>query len=313
MDSKTLKKFIKIIILTLAISYSVDKLIFFSLNKISDKVMTGQAVGKLNQFLSVKDTSDFLVFGNSRANHHIDVGMFSESSYNIGVDGTGIAYSSTLINTLQKEKKQLILVHVDTKNFIDSTYNSQDIRSLKTKFKRNNSITEALNKSGQLSALQHFYYSMNYNGTAIGIIKNFFKPSYDYKSYNGYDPLEVSDSQESIRDIVLSKFISKTCLNNYNLNQVALKHLKSIKSFVEDSPNKTFIFITSPSYNDACTEDNEKLAAIMKDFNLTYWDFTNLYKNNKNNSFWKDPTHMSQKGAEAFSKLLQEKFKSTLN
>jgi hypothetical protein len=313
MDSKTLKKFIEIILLTLVISYGIDKLIFFGFNKISDNVMTGQAVGKLNQFLSVKDTSDFIVFGNSRANHHIDTELFSESSYNIGVDGRGIAFSSTLIGTLPKEKKQLILVHVDTKIFFDTTYDGGDIKSLKTKFRRNNTITEALDKSGQLSALQHVYYSMNYNGTAIGIIKNFFKPSYDHKSYNGYDPIVVSESQESMRDIVLSKSNSEECLDNYNLNPTALQYLKYIKSFKEKSPNKTFLFITSPSYNDPCAEDNKQLANIMKELNLTYWDYTNLYKDNKEKSLWKDRTHMSKKGAEAFSIHLLEKYKSLQN
>ncbi|MAX70193.1 MAG: hypothetical protein CMC76_03695, partial [Flavobacteriaceae bacterium] len=70
MESKTLKKLLTIVLLTITISYALDKLIFFGLNKISDNVMSGQAIGKTNQFLSVKDTTDFIVFGNSRANHH---------------------------------------------------------------------------------------------------------------------------------------------------------------------------------------------------------------------------------------------------
>ncbi len=314
MDSKTTKKLIQIVLLILVISYALDKLVFFGLNKISDKVMTGQTVGKLNQFLSIKDTSDFIVFGNSRANHHVDVDLFSNNGYNMGVDGTGIAYSSTLINTLSKDEKQLILVHIDTKNFFDSIYDGGDIRGLKTKYRRNNNnITKALNISGQISKLQHIYYSMNYNGTAIGIIKNYFKPSYNYKTYNGYDPLSVSESQESMRNIILSKDNPKKCLDNYEVNPLALQYLESIKSFIEKSPNKTYLFTTSPIYNDTCKIDNTKFGAIMQEFGLTYWDFSDIYKDNKDNSYWKDATHMSKKGAEAFSKHLLEKYKSVQN
>jgi hypothetical protein len=308
MDTKTIKNFLKIVLLVLAISYFIDKLVFFSLNKISDKVMTGQAVGKLNHFLSVKDSVDFIVFGNSRANHHIVVDMFSANGYNMGVDGTGIAYSSTLINTLPKDKKQLILVHIDTNNFFDSIYDGEDIRGLKTKYQRNNIITTALNKSRQLSSLQHFYYSMNYNGSAIGIIKNYFKPNYDYTTYDGYDPLIVSESQKSIKEFVLSRENLEKCSDNYKVNLTALRYLESIKSFTHDNPNKTFLFVTSPIYNDKCNGDNEKLKSIMQKFGLNYRDFTTLYENRTDNSYWKDRTHMSKEGAEAFSKYLIETY-----
>lgn len=308
MNSQTTKKLLKIVLLTLVVSYAIDKLVFFGLNAISDKVMTGQAIGKLNHFLSVKDSTDVLVFGNSRANHHIDMSLYSDNGFNMGVDGTGIAYSSTLINTLLKDKKQLVIVHVDTKNFFDESYEGADIRGLKTKFKRDKNITEALKKSGQLSTLQNFYYSMNYNGNAVGILKNFFKPNYDYKTYNGYDPLSVSKSQESMRDIVLSKTDEKNCLENYTVNTTAKAYLEAIKTYTENS-NKTFVFVTSPAYSDTCSGDNAKLNSIMRELGLTYKDYTNLYKTEKDNSYWKDKTHMSKKGAEAFSKYLLNELK----
>ena len=314
MNSEIIKKLLKIIALVLLISYGLDKLVFFSLNKISDKVMTGQSIGKLNHFLSLKDNADFLVFGNSRANRHIDVNLFSDNGYNMGIDGIGIAYNSTLINTLDKDKEQLILVHIDTKNFFDKDYDGSDIRGLKTKYHRDSNITEALDNSGMLSVLQKFYYSMNYNGSAIGIIKNYFKPSFNYKTYNGYDPLTVSETQESMRDTVLSNALtSEDCTGTHEVNTLALDYLKSIKAFTDKSPNKTFLFVTSPMYNDTCSKDNEKLAEIMQDLGLNYWDFTNLYKDTKDNSYWKDATHMSKKGAEAFSLYLLEQYKASIN
>lgn len=304
MDIKTAKKLLKIILFTLVISYALDKLVFFSLNKVSDEVMTGQAIGKLNQFLSIKDSTEFFVFGNSRANHHIDMGLFKRIGYNMGIDGTGIAYSSTLITTLPKHKKQVILVHVDTKNFFDSLYDGGDMRALKSKFQRQPDITNALIKNNQLSSLQSFYYSMNYNGNSISIIKNYFKPSYNYQTYNGYDPLYVSDSQESIRDIVLSQSETSDCPDNYSVNTKALEYLQSIKRFSDKNPEKTFIFLTSPIHNDFCDGDNKKLSLLMEELDLNYMDFSNLYKETNTNTYWKDRTHMSDKGAQAFSEHL---------
>lgn len=313
MDSKTLKKLINITLLIIVISFTIDKLVFFGLNTISDKVMTGQAIGKLNQFLTIKDSTNFLVFGNSRANHHFDMDLFSKKGYNMGVDGTGIAYSSTLINTLDKDKSQLILVHIDTKNFFDDSYEGSDIRGLKTKLNRDENITKALNKSEQISPIQNFYYSMNYNGNAISIIKNYFKPSYDYKTYNGYDPLTVNESQKSMRDTLLSKQNTISCLDNYQVNRVALGYLQSIKSYIENSKNKTFVFITSPSFDDPCDDDNKALKGIMEQLNLSYRDYTNFFKEKGNsNAYWKDKTHLSGKGAEVFSEFLQKELECYL-
>lgn len=312
MNSEIIKKLLKIVILILLISYGLDKIVFFSLNKISDKVMTGQAIGKLNHFLLQKDMSDFIVFGNSRANHHVDVSLFSDHGFNIGVDGIGIAYSATLIKTLPPDKKQVVFVHIDTKNFFDVDYDGSDINALKSKYQRNSNITRALNLSGHISVLQRFYNSMNYNGKSLGIIKNYLRPNYDYQIYNGYDPILVSESQEAMRDTVLSKaLIDEECSDSLKVNTLALDYLKSIKSNIEKSPHKTFLFITSPIYNDICDIDNAKLSVIMQDLGLTYWDFTNLYKDTKDNSYWKDKTHMSKKGAEAFSIYLLQQYKDS--
>ncbi len=155
---------------------------------------------------------------------------------------------------------------------------------------------------------------MNYNRNAIGIVKNFFRPSYDYTKYDGYDPISVSADQEAMRDTILSKAVTnEKCTENHNMNIIALNYLKSIKSFIKKSPNKTYVFVTSPIYNDTCETDNIKLGKIMQDFGLTYWDFSDLYKDNKDNSYWKDLTHLSKKGAEAFSMYLLGIFKTELN
>ncbi|WP_138434072.1 hypothetical protein [Winogradskyella algicola] len=313
MDSKTINKLLKIILITLVISYAIDKLVFLGLNTMSDKVMTGQAIGKLNQFLTIKDSTDFLVFGNSRANHHFDMDLFNTKGYNMGVDGTGIAYTSTLVSTLKKDKPQLILIHIDTKNFFDKSYDGSDIRGLKTKFNRDENITKALNKSNQISAIQNFYYSMNYNGNAISILKNYFKPSYDYRSYNGYNPIIINESQKPMRDALLLKDNSVGCEEDFEINPIALEYLKSIKTYIENSENKTFIFVTSPIYDDSCSKDNNLFKGIMKDLNLNYSDYTNLFKEIGNDkSYWKDKTHLSDIGAKQFSKFLQKELKTQM-
>ncbi len=314
MNSDITKNLLKIVILIVVISYGLDKILFLSMNNISDKVLSGQAIGKLNQFLSIKDTADFIVFGSSRANRHLDVDLFSNNGFNMGIDGIGIAYYSTLINTLHTDKEQLIIVHIDIKNFFGDDYDGSDIRALKTKYHREDEITQNLDRSGQISVLQKFYYSMNYNGNSIGIIKNYFRPSYDPNNYNGYDALTVNKSQEHMRDAVLlhsKNSLKKECQDSLKVNPIGLRYLESIKSFAKKSPNKTFLFISSPTYNDICDSDNAEINVIMQDFGLTYWDFTNLYNDRQDNTYWKDASHMSKQGAEAFSLYLLKQYEKS--
>ena len=322
MDKISLKLLTRIFLFTLLISYSVDKFVFFSLNYISDQVMTGQAIGKLNQFLSVKDSVNFIVFGNSRANNHINPTLFHKNSFNMGVNGTEIAYYSSFIrqpkippqgiNTLDKDTNQLIVVHLDTNDLFDVDYDGSDIRGLKAKFKRNNNITNALKRSGHLSPLHYIFYSMNYNGSILGIAKNYIKPNYDYKKYRGYDPLILNRSQEIIRNKILSNEQKEDCLDNLEANSLALYYLKEITEFIKSS-KKEFLFITSPIYNDYCSSDNKILSEIMRKNNLTYWDFTNYFTNANEMSLWKDELHLSQKGAEKFSKFLMTKINEKYN
>ena len=117
-------------------------------------------------------------------------------------------------------------------------------------------------------------------------------------------------SQKPMRDALLLKDNSIECEEDIEINQIALEYLKSIKTYIENSKNKTFIFVTSPIYDDPCSMDNNLFKDIMKDLNLNYSDYTNLFKEIGNdNSYWKDKTHLSDIGAKQFSKFLQKELK----
>ena len=141
---------------------------------------------------------------------------------------------------------------------------------------------------------------MNYNGNVLGILKNYLNPSYNYKTYNGYDPLTVSESQEKMRDIVLSKDSKQNCSESLSINPIALDYLKKIKHFSEES-SKRFVFVTTPFYNDQCKADNKIFATLMTELGLNYFDYSDLFISENDNSLWKDKTHLSARGAEAFT------------
>ncbi|MFD2698498.1 hypothetical protein ACFSQ0_10880 [Mesonia sediminis] len=313
MNSSSLKHIIKIIILILIISFVVDKLVFYGLNKISDKVYTGQSIGKLNQYLQIKDDLEFFVFGSSRANHNIDPIKVSEHSFNMGMDGRKLAYSATLIKLLPNEKKQTILLHIDPENAFNKNYSGDDILALSSKYNRNSLIKQEIDKLKHDNLLQNFYWSLSYNNKVIGILKNYLKPKYNYKTYSGYDPIYVNENQREIFQNILEKDEKETsekeidCQKELVLNEIYYAYINELSEFCKEN-NKTLIIFTSPVFDDGCSDDNIELNKILKKKNLDYYDFTNFFKENNNLEYWKDKTHLSNKGAEIFSEKIKSIF-----
>jgi len=300
-----MKKAIKLILLILVISFGIDKIVYYSMNAISDKVMSGQAIGKLNQYLQIKDSVDLLVFGTSRANHHIDVSKLDASSFNMGMDGTAIAYSSTLIKLLPKNKEQTVIWHIDPNKVFDTVYKPDDILGLNSKYHRNKTIKEEIKKNGQSNPIQSFYFSLGYNGKAFGILKNYFYPSYNYKDYNGYEPITVNETQKEIFKNYLKLKEPRQCYKNYTINPIVKDHLEEVKVFCKEN-NKRLIIVTSPTYRPECGEQYKQMNNIMKKMNITYYDYSSFFVKNNSFDYWKDLTHLSEEGASIFSLRLRE-------
>ena len=66
--------------------------------------------------------------------------------------------------------------------------------------------------------------------------------------------------------------------------------------------DKTIIFFTSPKFDDNCKDDNLKFSGIMKNKGMTYYDLTEYFKDNNLIKYWKDKSHLSNIGAEKFTK-----------
>lgn len=166
---------LKIILLTLLITIVVDRVVYALLNNISDQVYSGQAVGKLNYFTDVKRNVDVLFMGSSRTSRHFDSNLISDNSFNIGMDGKKIAYSATLLQTLPKDRSQVIIFQIDPIYAVDSEYDGRDIEALSVKFHRNKIFKENIKKMKKVNQFQHLYKSIGYNGKVIGVLFNYLE------------------------------------------------------------------------------------------------------------------------------------------
>ncbi|MEP1488281.1 MAG: hypothetical protein ABJK28_07615 [Algibacter sp.] len=225
----------------------------------------------------------------------------------MGLNGTKLAYSATLIKLSPKNKFQTIILELNPSSACDKNYYGKDILGLSSKYHRNKTIKKEIDDIGLNDLTQEVYWSKAYNGNIIGIIKNYFFPKYNYKNYYGYDPIFVSYEEKQRFKKYLNLLHEKDCDSNQVINPIYIKYLKDIKLFCELN-NKKLILVTSPILGDLCKKDNQIFTKFVQDTGFQYYDFTDLFSNNKNTiDLWKDTHHLSNKGAELFTKHLKEK------
>ncbi|TBN06538.1 hypothetical protein EYD45_01245 [Hyunsoonleella flava] len=305
-----MKKSLKTSIVLIVLFFATDLVVFNCLKRIDEKVLTGQGVGKVNHFLSLKDSVNLLVFGSSRALHHVNPKVLDDNSYNMGADGKRLGYSAALISSLNKNE-QIILVHIDPKSIYNSEYKGEDILGLLNVTKRNNDIDdfifENFPKEIYLSKIFKCYV---YNGKVLSLIKNFLTPKYNYEGYIGYDPIIPSRGQKQI----FKNLIDKTDFSAFKYDGISKLPNPLIDKFINeikekcDKNNSKLVFFTSPSL----IKNEKNLLLKTKEYfkynEIQYFDFSSFIDISDINN-WKDFTHLSGKGADLFSKELSSRLK----
>lgn len=297
---------IKLFLTIILILFVTDRITYYTLSSLEEKIYQGDSVGKFNRFLKVKDSVKNIFIGNSRVAHHIDTQLFSESSYNCGLNGSKLDYSAALVSLL-KMKNQNIWVHIDHNNLYDLKYKIKDANSL-------------LYKSLKISELHPFFEnhfkhelfwasiskSHVYNGKVFGIIKNtIYKKS--FQSFNdGFEPIFPSKTQ---KEIFLSMWKKTGYQQNINI-QKPLKVSSQITSLIDTmvkkakENNSKIIFFTSPSLNKVDNEVKTKTKIYFAEKGIIYLDNIDFF-NKFEVQDWKDHTHMSNIGAKKYSSYLQ--------
>ncbi len=300
-----MKNALKLILLIFIFSFLLDKAVYWTIRKMGDQVYSGEAVGKLNHYLLLKDSVDIIIFGSSRTNHHLQLDYFPSSTFNMGVDGTALVYCKALIKLLPPKKPQRVILHVDTRLAFDPEYTGFDIEPLKIKYHQIPALRREIDQHLAINPLQKLYWTLDYNGITLGLVKNYLQPKYNYQTYDGYDPLFPNQVQKEIFKGILKQVDSTQCEDSLRLSPTFRNSFEEIQSFCQEN-NKTLVVFTSPLYRDPCLEDNKLFAEELSKMGITYYDFSTLFGENSSLDYWKDLRHLAHPGAEIFSKIFAD-------
>ncbi|MEX0314182.1 MAG: hypothetical protein AB3N18_08390 [Allomuricauda sp.] len=296
--------------LLILVFFSADRLAYVITKSTEKEVRSGLGVGKLNHFFKLKDSVDILVFGNSRASHHVNLNNVQSSSFNIGVDGSDIAYSTALVSSL-KRKGQIILVHLDHNSLYNSTYNGDDVKALMYKLNTSEEIHEFFSlyfkKELVLSKLFKVY---PYNGKLFPILKNKILPVKNPWKYKGYEPLFITKQQSIAFEKIRRKQnppINAGIVNPIEISPLIEEFIGKIAETAKQNHSK-LIFFTSPSLSKVDEEVRSKTNRFFKEKKIEYFDYIDSMDSidSSIDKFWKDYTHLSDAGATIFSKVLEK-------
>jgi hypothetical protein len=293
----------KIIFYLICLTYIADKLLYVSLNEISSKVRSGATIGKLNYYISIKDETGFLFLGNSRTNHHVKNKWISDSSFNMGIDGSSVNYFLSVLKLTKPDQNKIVYLQIDPNDLFNMAYDGSDIKYLNHFYNSNKFIKDEIIKYEGYNFFRTFFWSIDFNGKVLPIIKNFFNNS-NYEKELGFEPLIVNAEQQKIFKKIISLSSEKVCDKNQIINQYFLNKLSEIINLSKIYGFKLKIY-TPPLFHKQCVNHSKFLNDFLKNKGIIYQNYSDLFIDNNDLKLWKDDIHLSLLGAEKFTKFLK--------
>lgn len=302
-----MNRFLSKIFLLFILLFVIDRIMGYGLSYITDNITIGGA-GRDNYICNeVKD--DILIFGSSRAEHHYNSQMITDSlgisCYNCGEGGTGVLLAyGRLLMILERYTPQHIIYEVTPSyDFLAGDDNHQYLYRLKPHYDREgvDSIFWDVDSSERLkmmsmmyrnnsSFLQNMAVFLLNESTETGI--RGFRPY-----YTKFDPMKVKDVSNSPND--------KNC--NYKIDTLKLLYFKR---FIEKTKDIHVTYVISPIWYGRDAMVLNPIKEICKQTGSRLIDFSDDPKYVHNNVWFTDGVHLNAKGADEFTRDLIEKLKN---
>lgn len=281
--------------------FVLDRALYLGLSVIESNVVSGQSVGKVNRLLATGNKLDLVVVGNSRANHHVINSMFSQESYNVGIDGTGPKTAAILVQALGN-REQLILFHIDYFELFSDRYTGKDALRLINKVNVIENLgSELFELDPSRVYLSRVLKLSVYQGKVLGILyRGFFESKKD--ELLGFEPLDSSTRTNRGKGTGREE-LEVGQQESHELNALTNKALEGVIRFARDN-NKALMFFTSPSKSVLTDNQRNQIEQYFVGIGAPYRDFSGSMSDSAPDH-WKDGSHLARKGAQRFTILLK--------
>lgn len=247
-------------------------------------------------------TSDILIFGSSRANHHYHPDIFEKrlnlSYYNVGRDGNFIFYHSAVLKgVLKRYSPKIVILDFISGEFLQDQESYDRLSSLLPYYWKHPEMRSIINLKSKYERIKMASNIYPFNSTiftiAVGNTEFNKKRKVDIK---GYVPL--NDIWNGPIQIDSSPYIYKIDSNK----------IKAYESFIEECiHSKTKLYIVCSPYfiKFTHTDYSVKLGReIAQRNNIIFLDYSNDSIFTNNSKMFADVAHLNDSGARVFTNIL---------
>lgn len=290
------------ILLYLSIIIGTDKLF----GMVMDSVLSTTEKGDWgrNNYIFNELKSDVVILGSSRAIHHYNPQIFSDtlglSCYNCGEDGMGIFLMFARYKAIsQRYSPQLIIYEVlPCFDILSEKDNLKYLKYLRAYYGKA-SVDSVIKAISPLESLKLLSDGYRYNSCFVDIIaQRLSKDSETAKDYS-YTPLDKQmDYEVNTVDVV-----------EVEVDPIKLSYLEDLIKCCK-TQGTTLVFTASPTFKPISDNGFMALKQLCKIYNVPFINYYSdtLYCNES--SYFADATHLNKKGADLFASQLASQIKT---
>jgi hypothetical protein len=268
---------------------------------------TGQTGGKINYYLSLPQTPEWVIMGNSRALYQIIPDSFARPTYNLCHAGMHQIFQTGLLTQMEKEGKMppLILLHIEPDEFMGEQFN-RDIQNLKYYHSKNEWITRELNMLSSYEKVKFLFACYRYNGRVISLMKNYIQTMRSPVASNGYMAIEPTATDSATTMYSLQQ---KHPIVAETINEQQWSYLNEFIGRCQKNGTQVICF-TSPiySYHHKSSSGAQELESRLQNMGVPYINYLkkNIPSLQQKASLWKDRHHLNHAGAQFESSVLAD-------
>jgi len=291
-----------------------DQLAGYVLRTLYFSQKAGQAYILNHTFNDVK--SDVLIFGNSRAQHHYDTRILSDSlkmsCYNAGLDGGHsiiMQYAQIKIITNRYTPK-IIILDFNPSNIVRFPGDYDRLSILLPYFGKYPDLQPFILLRGPFEKVKLLSAIYPFNSDIINIFRlNAVKLASRMKNFEGYVP---------IKNKVMNISMLKTKHNEEESTSIDSNMIMALKNIILlcKEKNISLYIINSPIYRTDFTENKlqtpeaKMSLEIILNNKVKFLDFANDTTFSKQHELFADNNHLNEKGATKYSQIISSVLKT---
>lgn len=296
------------------IKYIKNICIFFIIVAIID-VAFGKVCFYLNSHAKGGDTQrhyhiakgcneDILIFGSSRACHHYIPALLSDSLnvsvYNCGVDGNGILLFYSYMRMILGYHTPKVVIYDISSGFDMGKDDFTKYLGWQKRFYNEPGVNEVFNDVSPMEKCKMISSLYRYNGDWIQMLSDNIAPK-QLVLDGGYKPIYRSMDYEPETQ--------ETEPKPTPWDETKKKFFKKFYSICREK-GITFIVAYSPFYKASSSIQYQEMTQFCQENNIPLWDYYADPCFSLNRDFFADTSHMNDKGAREYTKMIVERLKS---